>query len=234
MLTNRQKAIIYYLIPPLVTGLIMLIILYIGDYVPFGTNTMASIDADIQYLDFFAYFKDVLSGRNNISYTFSKTLGGTSAAVFSYYLSSPFSFLVALFDKKQLELFFDFIVVLKLMMCSLTFCVFLTKRFIVSIADCWKRVAAVILSVSYALCQYTIAQSRNINWLDGVYLLPVLLLFVYEIVNGRTSGWKLVVAVGVSILFNWYTAGINCLFMVIWFIVEYALLPSYKCGFPDN
>ena len=110
MLTNRQKAIIYYLIPPLVTGLIMLIILYIGDYVPFGTNTMASIDADIQYLDFFAYFKDVLSGRNNISYTFSKTLGGTSAAVFSYYLSSPFSFLVALFDKKQLELFFDFIV----------------------------------------------------------------------------------------------------------------------------
>lgn len=228
MLTNRQKAIIYYLIPPLVTGLIMLIILYIGDYVPFGTNTMASIDADIQYLDFFAYFKDVLSGRNNISYTFSKTLGGTSVAVFSYYLSSPFSLLVAFFAKNQLELFFNFTVVLKLMMCSLTFCVFLTKRFKVSIADCWKRAAAVILSVSYALCQYTIAQSSNINWLDGVYLLPVLLLFVYEIANGKTSGWKLAVTVGISILFNWYTAGINCLFMVIWFIVEYALLPSDK------
>ena len=228
MLTNRQKTIIYYLIPPLVTGLIMLIILYIGDYVPFGTNTMASMDADIQYLDFFAYFKDVLSGRNNISYTFSKTLGGTSVAVFSYYLSSPFSLLVAFFAKNQLEFFFNFTIVLKLMMCSLTFCVFLTKRFKVSVADCWKRAAAVILSVSYALCQYTIAQSSNINWLDGVYLLPVLLLFVYEIVNGRTSGWKLAVAVGVSILFNWYTAGINCLFMVIWFIVEYTLLPSDK------
>lgn len=226
-MTNRQKTIIYYLFPPLVTGLIMLIVLYIGDYVPFGTNTMASMDADIQYLDFFAYFKDVLSGRNNISYTFSKTLGGTSVAVFSYYLSSPFSLLVAFFAKNQLELFFNFTVVLKLMMCSLTFCVFLTKRFKVSIADCWKRAAAVILSVSYALCQYTIAQSSNINWLDGVYLLPVLLLFVYEIVNGRTSGWKLAVAVGVSILFNWYTAGINCLFMVIWFIVEYALVPLY-------
>ena len=228
MLTNRQKTIIYYLIPPLVTGLIMLIILYIGDYVPFGTNTMASIDADIQYLDLFAYFKDVLSGRNNISYTFSKTLGGTSVAAFSYYLSSPFSLLVAFFAKNQLELFFNFTVVLKLMMCSLTFCVFLTKRFKVSIADCWKRAAAVILSVSYALCQYTIAQSRNINWLDGVYLLPVLLLFVYEIANGKTSGWKLAVTVGISVLFNWYTAGINCLFMVIWFIVEYALLPSDK------
>ena len=110
MLTNRQKTIIYYLIPPLVTGLIMLVILYIGDYVPFGTNTMASIDADIQYLDLFAYFKDVLSGRNNISYTFSKTLGGTSVAAFSYYLSSPFSLLVAFFAKNQLELFFNFTV----------------------------------------------------------------------------------------------------------------------------
>ena len=206
----------------------MLTILHTGDYVPFGANTMASVDADIQYLDFFAYFKDVLSGQNNISYTFSKTLGGTSIAVFSYYLSSPFSLLVAFFAKNQLELFFNFIVVLKLMMCSLTFCVFVTKRFEVNIADVWKRIAAAILSVSYALCQYTIAQSSNIHWLDGVYLLPVLLLLVYEIANGRTSGWKLAVAVGVSILFNWYTAGINCLFMVIWFIVECALLPSDK------
>jgi len=31
----------------------------------------------------------------------------------------------------------------------------------------------VLLSVSYALCQYNIAQSSNIMWLDGVYMLPL-------------------------------------------------------------
>lgn len=57
-------------------------------------------DGNIQYLDFFSYFKDVLSGENSLIYTFSKTLGGSNIAVFSYYLASPFNLLI-IFLKKQ-------------------------------------------------------------------------------------------------------------------------------------
>ena len=61
------------------------------------------------------------------------------------------------------------------------------------------------------------------NWLDGVYLLPLMLLFVYQLVNRQASGWKLAVTAGIAILFNWYSAGMDCLFSFFWFFLESAL-----------
>ena len=42
----------------------MLILFWHYGYAPFGGNSMASHDASVQYLDFYSYFKDVLSVRN--------------------------------------------------------------------------------------------------------------------------------------------------------------------------
>lgn len=209
--------------PAVITGIAVLCLLYVKQYAPFGQNTLACMDADIQYIDFYAYFKDVLAGKNSIAYTFGKTLGGNNIAVFSYYLSSPFTLLVAFFKKSALESFFDIAVLLKLMTCAFTFSVFMTGRFREEITDWWKRLIVIVLSVSYALCQYNIAQSSNFSWLDGVYLLPMMLLFVYQIANGKPSGWKLALVVGMSIIFNWYTAGINCLFSIGWMLMEMLL-----------
>ena len=39
--------------------IILWLFFYLNSYAPFGENSMAWCDADIQYLDFFAYFKDV-------------------------------------------------------------------------------------------------------------------------------------------------------------------------------
>lgn len=223
MKNKRIDRVILHLVPAVLTGFVVLCLLYVKHYAPFGDNTLACMDADIQYIDFYAYFKDVLAGKNSIAYTFGKTLGGTNIAVFSYYLSSPFTLLVAFFRKSALESFFDIAALLKLMTCALTFSVFITGRFRDEITDRWKRSIVIILSVSYALCQYSIAQSSNFSWLDGVYLLPLILLFVYQIANGMPSGWKLAIIIGISIIFNWYTAGINCLFSIGWLLLEMAL-----------
>lgn len=83
-----------------ITFLLMLILFWHYGYAPFGGNSMASHDASVQYLDFYSYFKDVLSGKNNITYTFSKTLGGNNIGVFSYYLTSPFM-LLCVFSKRH-------------------------------------------------------------------------------------------------------------------------------------
>lgn len=48
-----------------ITFLLMLILFWHYGYAPFGGNSMASHDASVQYLDFYSYFKDVLSGKNN-------------------------------------------------------------------------------------------------------------------------------------------------------------------------
>ena len=91
LLTKRGKAALYSLVFVL-TAVSMVILCYLRGIVPFGTKgSMAIMDAQIQYLDFFAYFKDVLNGTQKIGYSFNRTLGGGNIAVFSYYLASEYS-----------------------------------------------------------------------------------------------------------------------------------------------
>ena len=86
------------------------------------------MDAHIQYIDLYAYLKDVILGKNNFSYTFSNVLGGSSFAIFSYYLSSPINLLVIFFSKDNLRTFFDIAVVIKLVLAALSCSYFLRKH----------------------------------------------------------------------------------------------------------
>ena len=221
-LNFRKSTVVTALVSALLTGILLLILFIKNQIIPFGANSFASMDAQIQYLDYFAYFKDVLAGQNSIDYSLTKVLGGSEFAVFSYYLASPFSLLVAFFAKEDLIVFFDLVVALKIILASITCSIFLNYRFKCENVGV-KRIAFIaLLSTSYAFSQYTIAQSSNIMWLDGVYMLPLILLGVHRAVNFRRPV-VLIACVALSILFNWYTGAINCLFACVWFFVEYFL-----------
>ena len=203
-------------IPFLITLIFMILLLKMFQYAPFGNNSLACMDANIQYLDFFAYLKDIIQGNNSVLYSLTNTLGGTGLGVFSYYLASPLNLMVVFFEKVDLHSFFDLLVTLKIALAAGFMAFFLKKRF--------KLHAHIIicLSLAYAFSQYNIAQSSNVMWLDGVYLLPLILLGVYRcICEDKISLLSMTVAL--SILFNWYSAGINCFFSVIWFCVEFFL-----------
>lgn len=96
---QRKQLVIQMLTAGIITFCLLWLLFYIKKYVPFGVHSLASKDADFQYLDFLAYLKDVFDGKNNIDYSFSKSIGGACIGVFSYYLSSPFNLLLLLFDK---------------------------------------------------------------------------------------------------------------------------------------
>ncbi len=202
-----------------IVELIMLISYKLYNYAPFGKNSLACMDAKIQYLDFFAYFKDVLNGENSIAYTFGKTLGGNNIAVFTYYLASPLNLLVLFFEKSQLHIFFDLLVALKLGIAAVTMHLFISERWEDCKISVFQQLLKILFSICYAMGQYSIAQSSNVMWLDGVALLPLILLGVYRVSQGK-SGVLLSSSVGLSILFNWYTGGINCLASGIWIFWE--------------
>lgn len=195
---------------------------YLNSYAPFGGNSMAWSDADIQYLDFFAYFKDVLAGRNDIGYTFSKELGGTNIGTYSYYLASPFNLLVIFFPKTELHTFFDLLVSLKLSTAAVMCAFFFRHRF----SEELQAKYIILLSVAYALMQYNIAQCSNMMWLDGVYMLPLILLGVYKLI-AMNHPYFLSISVGLAIIFNWYSAGTDCLFAILWLFFEMFFVNDY-------
>ncbi|MCI6290401.1 MAG: YfhO family protein, partial [Clostridiales bacterium] len=221
--THRRDRIRIVALSGILTFFILCLLFYIKGIAPFGSVSLAVMDAQIQYLDFFSYFKDVLTGKNSIAYTFGKGLGGTNIAVYSYYLSSPFSLLVVFFGAQHMNCFFNIAAALKITMASIAFATFCVHRF-----NANKRpVITVLLSIGYALCQYNFAQSSNIMWLDGVYMLPFILLQVYNVVRGKKN-WGLSVCVGLAIVFNWYSAGIDCIFSGSWFLFELGLFVLEK------
>ena len=109
---------------PLISSLIVLIILLVvfalNNLAPFGNNSLAVSDAIIQYLDLFAYLKNVLTSQNSLLYPLSETLGGNNFIVFSYYLASPFNFLVLFFNKPDLSVFYNLLALLKLFLPKLS------------------------------------------------------------------------------------------------------------------
>lgn len=217
-MTRKTKAVLYSVVF-MITAISMVVLCYLKGIVPFGSKgSMAIMDAQIQYLDFFAYLKDVLNGTQKISYTFNRTLGGNNIAVFAYYLSSPFNLLVAFFRKDQLQAFFTVIVILKLSMAPMTCSIFLRNRF-----KNLETAVVMVLSLGYGMMQYNIAQASNIMWLDGVYMLPLILLGVHQLVTENKKA-LLMAAAGIALVFNWYSAAIDFLFSVIWFMYEVLLI----------
>lgn len=198
----------------------MVLLYLLQGYAPFGTNSLACMDGNIQYLDFFAYLKRMLAGDTQAMYTMEKTLGGSCLAVFSYYLTSPLNLLVVFFPQAQLHSFFDVVVALKLGLASATCCYFIHRRFPQAGRNTLGRqVLVVLLSVGYGLSHYTLTQASNIMWLDAVYCLPLMLLGVHRVVRGQ-RGMALAVWTAYAIVCNWYAGAINCVFACIWWVWE--------------
>ena len=181
---------------------------------PFGGSSLAREDANIQYLAFFSYLKDVFRGENSLWYSLSIGLGGSGVPLASYYLSSPFNVLLFLFPKTELHSFIDITVALKLGVCAWTFSYYLQKRF-----PDLGGAKTLALAFCFALMQYNIAQSSNLMWLDGIYMLPLILLGVYRLFTEERIG-PLSAAFAVCLILNWYIAAINALFSIGMLLLE--------------
>ena len=216
MINSIRKNIILFFCFFVPIVLLSALFLVKGVY-PFGSQSNLMWDMEIQYTDFFAYYRSVLLGKADLSYSFSKSLGGSMVALWGYYLSSPLNLLVIFFKHSQMQLFVFVITALKLGLCGLTFGIFIKSKF-----KELQELYVLLISVAYAFTQYGVGQISNIMWLDGMYMLPIMLLAVDKFVYSKKV-IPLYVTVALSIIFNWYTAYMNCIFIMIYFIYTYAI-----------
>ena len=220
-LLKRQKSMPYLLISGisfLSVIIIVLIVFAVFGMAPFGRGGLLYRDGEIQMVDLFCWFKDVLTGKSSIGYTFTKSLGGSNFSVFTYYLASPLSLLVVFFSKSDVPLFMNILFILKAALAALFMGIYLTYRFEPDTKS--RYFVSVILSVSYALNPFFISQSSNIMWLDGAYMLPLILMGAEKIAQGKKD-YLLTVTLALAICFNWYSGIIDLMFCCFWFLFEF-------------
>lgn len=181
---------------------------------PFGEATFAVADAAIQYLDFFAWEKQILSGDASPFFSFNKGVGGLSFAVFSYYLMSPFNLLLAIFPYEKIIVFYHLASLLKLSFGAFAAALYLNARF--NLKSEWK----IILAVGFSLSTWPIQQLYNLMWLDVIYLLPLVMLFIYRYEMGK-SFIPVILAMAASIIINWYQGFIMLMFVFIFSVIDH-------------
>lgn len=183
---------------------------------PFGEKSNMRADLGIQYVDLYAYLQNVFRGEASLSYSFTKALGGSSIALFAYYLASPVNLLLALFSQENMQMFIYIASVIKIGLCGLFQAVYLKKRFAKL-----KDFEVLVLSLCFAVSYYNINQVENLMWMDGVYMLPLILCGAWSFLEDEKKGSiHLAATVAASIVFNWYTAYMNCLFAGLYFLFE--------------
>ncbi|WP_298463188.1 YfhO family protein [uncultured Mitsuokella sp.] len=201
------------------TLVLLLLLMFANHYAPFGANSFAQADANIQYLDFFSYLKHIFQGDASWTFSFACGIGGNVWVILTYYLFSPWNFLVVLFSQENLHAFYDTLVVIKLSLSAFTMAFYLDQRF----KNRLPSYLLMALGMSFGMMQYNMEQARNIMWLDGVYLLPLILWGVYQI-RQQKSMLYFIIPSSIAVIFNWYTGLIDLLFAGFWAVWEAALL----------
>lgn len=185
----------------LIPGAVMLAVFAALGMAPFGDNTILISDMSTQYVEFFCALKN-----GDLFFSWSKALGTSYIGVFSYYVSSPLSFLTLLVSNEAMPVGLLFLAALKIALAGLAFCLFIRRRYPVGDG------AAVFASVCYALMSYNAVYAICIMWLDGVIWLPLILLALDRILAGRGAG-PFTAALSVCFVSTWYISymiGIFC------------------------
>lgn len=210
MLKNRK--ILLYAASFIVTGVTFTVTLVALHIYPFGDTAFLCGDMNIQYFDFFKWLKECMRGHDSLIYSFNKSLGGPMYALYAYYLTSPLNLLLYFFN--DIQLFITVITVLKISLCSLTVSVYLRNRF-----SRLNSAYIIMLSLGFALSNYSLLQMANIMWLDGIYMLPLLLLCIYRYIK-ENKKIQCSLCIGIMIILCWYISYMNCIFAVIYYLYE--------------
>ncbi len=190
---------------------------------PAGKESVLVLDLNAQYIYYFEQLRAVLTEGKSLIYTFERALGGEFMGMFAYYLSSPFSLIVALFPKESITEAMYLILLLK------TGCAGLTFGYLLIRTRELRPCSTVMFSTMYALCSYAVVMQHNVMWMDNVLVFPLILLAVDELICRRK--YKLyVITLVYSIMSNFYIGYMVCLFILVWFFVRYFMLTPEERG----
>ena len=208
---NENK---YILLAGLGAAVVMLSLYIIFQITPFGDNTIYKSDLYHQYGPLFTELYDRLSSGESLVYSWNSGLGGPFIGNFFNYLSSPFGFLVLLFEHNGT---FDAVAIMifaKAVLCSTSMAYYLKK------SQKYDGPMLIAFGVMYAFTAYFIAYYWNIMWMDSLYLFPLVILGIEKIINsGKCANY--IAALAITMITSYYIAYMVCIFACLYFIYYY-------------
>ena len=214
MMTKKR----YYTLSILIPAMMILAIFLLFTITPFGNRTWLTIDLGQQYVDFFSYYQDTLLHHpEQFFYSFSKSIGGEMVSLWAYYLLSPFNLLFLLIPHSAIAMGVSLLIFLKLVSCTVSFVVLLDVKFK------QRNWTTLLFALSYGFMSYLSANQFNVMWLDALIGLPLIILGVDALLQKRNPLYY-VLPLSLTILSNYYTGYMICLFLGLYFPYAYSMI----------
>jgi len=180
---------------------------------PFGNRNVLLIDLYHQYAPFLSDLQDRLRSFSGFLYTWSGGLGTNYLPLYAYYLASPLNLISVFFPKSCLSELVLFLILLRTGLSGAFFAVYLKN-----VRGKEGGISIAAFSTMYALSGFMLAYSWNIMWIDAVYLLPLLVIGMVKIVQGK-SGFFYCITLAVMLFSSFYMSVFICLFLALYFPV---------------
>ena len=209
--SDRRDLLRVYGCVLLVTSFMVLLIFLICGIYPFGDKVLRYAGGDgAQYFGILGYLQNTFYTSNDLLYSWSAVLGGNMIGMLAFNAASPFNLLTVFFPNNLMAAY-HLIFVLKFVCAALSFAVMLEHVFPKPGAK-----DVVLFSTSYPFMAYMTYYGWNQSWMDGVILLPLVLLGIWMIV--KKQQWFLyTVALAVTLLSNYYIGYMVCLASILFF-----------------
>ncbi len=180
---------------------------------PSGNKSILIYDLGSQYIDFYSSWRNVLTGKANIFYSFSRSFGGDYYTLAAYYLMSPFNLLLLLFPASSVVSAVTAIYYLKIMTASFTCAMYLKKTKLFSLDIRFTPIFGCI----YVFCGWAVMYSMNIIWLDALYLLPLVFWSLEHFFISRLP-YAFIITLSFSIIINFYIGFMIAAFTAVYLI----------------
>ncbi len=185
--------------------------------IPFGDVTILRMDLYHQYGPLLAELYDRITHGGSLAYSWQTGGGGNFLGNLFNYLSSPISILVILLlGHKNMPVAIGVIIMLKAAFSAAFFTYYLKK------SPQFRKHNPITagFGLLYAFSGYFVAYYWNIMWMDGMMLLPLIVLGVEYIVEERKP---LLYCLSLALLLvsSYYMAYMTAIFLVLYFFVYY-------------
>ncbi len=193
---------------------IFLLYIWISEEIgPFGGHSLTMVDSLHQYLPFFSDYYDKLTNEGSLFYTWNIGMGSNLLSIIAYYMASPLTLIVVLFDRENLYVAMSLLIGIKICLSGGAFAYYMREK-------CGEsRLLMLSFSFAYALSNYVIGYSWNLMWMDCIMILP-LIMAGFERMMTEEGHYKLyTISLFYAMFCNYYIAFMICIFLVLQFLL---------------
>ncbi len=243
---NKIKIIV---IPFIITVIVVLIGLILGNFEPFGKNDVLSTYENGSYIGFFYEMYDTFHGGRFALISNVTGLPHDTTSNIAYYFSDPLNWTILLFPRQSLPTVFNILYVLKLGFASSSFAYFLLylnptiastntsnsdankkgkTNFEIAInykpknqisSFIFDNILLWSLSLAYSLSSSFLIIGMNICYTSAMAILPLVVVGVLDIINNGKL-LKFVIFYSISFYLNLHITLITSMFILLFFLTR--------------